>query len=81
MWCLAHRLELAIKDTLKATYFSLNDEMLLRLYLLYEKSPKNCRQLEEIIADLKECLSFTVDGGTTPVRACGFQWIGHKWGT
>ena len=46
MWCLAHRLELAVKDALKGTRFDLIDEMLLRLYYLYEKSPKKCRELE-----------------------------------
>ena len=45
-WCLAHRLELALKDALKATYFATLDEMLMRLYYLYEKSPKKCAQLE-----------------------------------
>ena len=49
MWCLAHRLELAVKDALKHTAFDLLDEMLLRLYYLYEKSPKKCRQLEELL--------------------------------
>ena len=34
MWCLAHRLELAIEDALKQTSFDLIDDMLLRLYLL-----------------------------------------------
>ena len=43
MWCMAHRLELAIKDALKDTTFNLINEMLLRLYYLYEKSPKKCR--------------------------------------
>ena len=43
MWCIAHRLELAIKDALKSTAFGLIDELLLRLYYLYEKSPKKCR--------------------------------------
>ena len=57
MWCLAHRLELALKDALKTTYFDSVDGMLLNLYLLYAKSPKKCRQLEEVIADLKECLA------------------------
>ena len=46
MWCLAHRLELAIKDALKVSYFDMIDEMLFRLYLLYEKSPKKCQELE-----------------------------------
>ena len=40
MWCLAHRMELAIKDALNGTAFDLIDEMLLRLYYLYKKSPK-----------------------------------------
>ena len=35
MWCLAHRLELAIKDALTGTFFDSLDEMLLRLYYLY----------------------------------------------
>ena len=52
MWCLAHRLELAIRDALKTTSFSLVDEMLFRFYLLYEKSPKKCRQLDEIIRNV-----------------------------
>ena len=33
MWCLAHRVELAIKDALSHTSFELIDEMLLRLYM------------------------------------------------
>ena len=60
MWCLAHRLELAIKDALKATAFDSIDD-LLKLYYLYERSPKKCRELEEIIVDLKECFSFVIE--------------------
>lgn len=61
MWCLAHRLELAIKGSLKGTSFDVIDEMLLRLYYLYEKSPKKCRELENITTDLRE--AFQLDGG------------------
>ena len=32
MWCLAHRMELAVRDALKMTYFSSVDGMLLNLY-------------------------------------------------
>ena len=39
-WCLAHRLELSLKDTLGATLFSCIDNMLMRVYYLHEKSPK-----------------------------------------
>ena len=77
MWCLAHRMELAIKDALTGTTFDAIDEMLLRLYYLYEKSPKKCRELEEIVSDLKQCLQFD-DGGTKPIRASGSRWISHK---
>ena len=40
MWCLAHRLELAVKDALTNTSFSLIGEMLMQLHYIYEKSPK-----------------------------------------
>ena len=77
MWCIAHRLELAVKDALKGTRFELIDEMILRLYYLYEKSPKVCKELEEIIFDLKEYLCFD-DAGVKPVRSCGSRWVAHK---
>ena len=32
MWCLAHRLELPVKDALKGTAFDATDDMLLKLY-------------------------------------------------
>ena len=70
MWCLAHRLELAIKDALTCTFFDSLDEMLLRLYYLYQKSPKKCRELERVITDFKECFEFD-DEGVRPVGACG----------
>ena len=69
MWCLAHRLELAIKDALKGTPFDFIDEMLLRLYYIY---PKKCRALEEIITELQGCLQFD-DGGVRPASAG--EWI------
>ena len=55
-WCLAHRLELSLKDALASTFFSTVDDMLMRIYYLYEKSPKKCVELEEIVEELKECL-------------------------
>ena len=39
-WCYAHRLELACKNALASPLFKTVEEMLLRLYYLYEKSPK-----------------------------------------
>ena len=53
MWCLAHKLELAMKDTLPGISFDLLDEMLHRLNYLYEISPKKFRELESILNNLK----------------------------
>ena len=77
MWCLAHRLELAVKDALKGTAFDAMDEFLLRLYYLYEKSPKKYRELEDVIIDLKECLDFD-DAGVKLVRSSGSRWVSRK---
>ncbi|KAL5466909.1 hypothetical protein EMCRGX_G031068 [Ephydatia muelleri] len=49
------RLELACKDALCSDLFTVIDEMLLRLYYIYEKSPQICRELTDIADDLKEC--------------------------
>ena len=78
MWCLAHRLELGIKDALKGTYFDEIDDMLLRLYYIYERSPKKCRELNDIVIDLQQFLTFNDDAGIKPVRASGTRWITHK---
>ena len=77
VWCVAHRLELALKDALKGTYFKEVDDCLLRLYYLYEKSPKKLRGLEELHSSYKQCLQF-VEGSLKPKRASGTRWILHK---
>ena len=77
MWCLAHRLKLAVKDALKGTAFAAIDDMLLKLYYLYEKSPKKCRELEEVISDLKNCITFD-DVWSRPVRVSGSRWVSHR---
>ena len=48
-WCYCHRLELACHDSLSSSLFKEIDEMLLRLYYLYEKSPKKCRELLDLV--------------------------------
>ena len=70
MWCLAHRVELAVKDALKNTFFDQLDNMLMRKYYLYENSPKKMRELKEIVANLKEVFKMR-PGGVNPVRVCG----------
>ena len=52
-WCFAHGLELACHDALSSDLFKRIDSMLVRLYYLYEKSPKKCRDLEHIVNELK----------------------------
>ena len=78
MWCLAHILELKIKDALKGTYFDDIDDMLLRLYYIYEQLPKKCRELNDIVVDLQQFLTISDDAGIKPVWASGTRWITHK---
>ena len=47
-WCMSHRLELALKDALQKTVFKEVDEIVLNLYLLYQKAPQKLRQLKEL---------------------------------
>ena len=76
-WCYAHRLELSLRDGLSSQLFRSIEEMLLRLYYLYEKSAKKIRQLKEVVEDLKEVYNFS-EGGCIPVRSQGSRWITHK---
>ena len=77
-WCYTHRLELACKNAFSSHLFKDIDEMLLRLYYLYEKSPKKCRELSDFMDDLKEVFEFPENGGKLPVRAHGSRWISYK---
>ena len=76
-WCYAHRLELASKNGLISKLFKEIEEMLLRLYYLYEKSPKKTRELASIVEDLKEAFDFP-GSGNVPIRSQGSRWINHK---
>ena len=70
-----------MKDALSGTLFSSIDNMLMRLYYLYNKSPKKCRELEDVVDQLKECLEpmqMPTTGGDRPLRACGTRFIAHK---
>ena len=49
-----------MKNALKSTAFDDFNDLLLKLYYLYEKVPKNCRELCEIVADLRECISMEI---------------------
>ena len=76
-WCLSHRLELAVKEALAGTMFDVIDEMLLRIYYLYKKSPKKLSELSSLKEELKHTFEFE-EGRTKPVRSCGTRWMAHK---
>jgi len=44
---------------------------------LYEKSPKKCRDLSDLVDDLKDVYELP-EGGNLPVRASRNRWIIHK---
>ena len=65
--CFNHRLEFAIKDAFIATTFYHNiDEMLTKLYYLYQKSPKRLQQLRELNDAYKKSIP-------KPAKAYGTQ--------
>ena len=70
-----------MKDALKVTIFTDIDEMLMHVYYLYIKSPKKCRELDDVVIKLQACFEeseFSVEGGNRPIRACGTRFIAHK---
>ena len=69
--CFNHRIELALKDAFEKTFFSKIENMLTKLYYLYQKSPKRYRELKE----LSEAYEKTI---TKPAKAHGTRWIDHK---
>ena len=70
--CTAHRLELAIKDTFKDTYFNnVVIETLTTIYYFYRNSPKRFRELKAVASWMEEHV-------TKPARANGTRWIEHK---
>ena len=77
-WCIAHRLELAVKDSLSnEREFKEIDGMLLRLYYLYPKAPKKLRQLQELSHALAGAMEYH-KGSVKPYKASGTRWITHK---
>ena len=51
------------------------------MYYLYENSPKKCRELQDIVDELKQCFDPSVvpsEEGNRPLRACGTRFIPHK---
>lgn len=65
----------------KGSLFSAVDEMLLRVYYLYENSPKKCHELDQVIAAFRLCLEpddLPSEGGNRLLRACGTRSVSHE---
>ena len=70
--CSNHLLELAIKDAfIESTFYSNIDEMLSKLYWLYQKSPKKLTQLKELSQAFEKSIP-------KPAKADGTRWIDFK---
>ena len=69
----ARTIIIACKGAFTSSQFS---SILLRLYYIYEKSPKKSRDLACIVDDLKQVYNFSI-GGDLPIRSCGMRWITH----
>ena len=61
--------------------FSAIDELLLQLYVMYEKSPKQYAQLDDRLTDLKACLEpdyMPSAGGHRSVCPRGTRFVAHN---
>ena len=72
-WCVAHRLELSLKDSLQGTVFDEIDEVILRMHYLYRKAPKKLRELQ-LLVDIYESNEFDI-GSYRPKKASGITVI------
>ena len=55
--------------------------MFVRVYYVYERSPKKCPELGCIVTELKACLiedENSTQGGSKPIRASGTRFVSHK---
>lgn len=69
-WCVAHRLELSLKDKLgKTESFNEVDCIILRMHYIYKKSPKKLKQLGELVSILEDD-EYNIDG-YRPKKASG----------
>ena len=69
--CFNHCFELAIKDAFKNINFNEIDEMLMKFYYLYQKSPKRLRELKRIAETWEKSVPKSC-------KSYGTCWIDHK---
>lgn len=71
VWCMAHRLELVLKDCFKAKKYIWDvKELVHNIYLFYHKSPLN-RQ------NLKQACEATAVKFLVPTKATSSRWVAH----
>ena len=68
-WCFSHRLELALKDSLKDCISPI-DESLLHLFNLYKNLSKKHRELKNLHQLMKDEFEM-YGGGIKPVKSTG----------
>ena len=56
VWCLSHRLELVLKDSLSDAMSDIFEGLTTFLFLLYKKSSKKLRELRQLHRSVKKCL-------------------------
>ncbi|XP_052806605.1 zinc finger protein 862-like [Mya arenaria] len=71
VWCMAHRLELAVKDCFKSTYMDNVIELLESIYYFYKGSAKRFKEAKDIADLLGEHF-------LKPEKANGTRWVDHK---
>ena len=76
-WCVSHRLDLALKDSLKTTSFDAVDQLIVRIYYLYKRSLEKLRQLKKLAEIYSESFDF-VEGGYRLKKASGTRCIAHN---
>lgn len=71
VWCLAHRLELAVKDCFKGTFMDNVTETLTLIYYFYKGSAKRNKEVAEVAEIMEEHFY-------KPEKANGTRWVDHK---
>ena len=76
VWCMSHRIELALKDSLGDAMQPIKKSLTALLYC-YEKSSKKLRKLRKLHKVLSELYEFE-DGRVKPCKCSGTRWIASK---
>lgn len=71
VWCLAHRLELAVKDCFKGTFMDNVTETLTLVYYFYKASTKRNKEVLEVAGIMEEHFY-------KPEKANGTRWVDRK---